>query len=100
VVDRYFQAYMSIVGEHGEEIPPHRQFAFDETGIQRGHSERVRVVTGRGTKKAKTSRGGSRETITYIPIISAAGELVNGIVVFPGKIFRKDWARENPGEFG
>ena len=29
----YFAVYMSIVGDNGEELPAHQQFAMDETGV-------------------------------------------------------------------
>jgi hypothetical protein len=32
-------------------------------------------------------------------IISGDGELVTGMMVFPGKILRKDWVEKNPGGF-
>ena len=96
---RYFDAYKSIVGENGEKIPPHRQFAYDECGVQRGYSQPTRVVSSRHNKAAKVNKGGSRELITFIPVISAAGELAYSVVVFPGKLLRTAWIKDNPGEY-
>lgn len=96
---QYFETYKSLVGEHGELIPPHRQFAYDECGVQRGHGQRSRVVSSRHNKAAKINKGGSRELITFIPIISASGKLVSSVVVFPGKLLRKPWIENNPGNY-
>jgi hypothetical protein len=98
-IDKYFAQYKSIVGETGEKLPPNRQFAFDETGILRGMGVRNRVISSHTNKAAKVNSGGSRELITFVPIISGDGELVTGMTVFPGKILRKDWVEKNPGGF-
>lgn len=98
-MDGYFDAYRSIVGENGEKIPPHRQFAYDESGVQRGKGQKSRVVSSRNNKAAKVNCGGNRELITFVPIISGAGELINGLVVFPGKVLRRPWIESNPGKF-
>lgn len=99
IIDRYFECYKSVVGEHGEKIPPHRQFAYDESGVLRGHSQRSRVVAGHANKAAKVNKGGSRELITFVPIICATGELTDSLVVFPGKLLRRDWIQVNPGNY-
>jgi Tc5 transposase DNA-binding domain len=96
---RYFDAYKSLVGEDGKEIPPHRQFAYDECGVQRGHSQVTRVISSRHNKAAKVNKGGSRELITFIPIISGSGELVTSVAVFPGKLLREGWVQNNPGNY-
>lgn len=98
-IKRYFGTYKSIVGEDGDKIPPHRQFAYDECGVQRGHSQPTRVISGHRNKAAKVNKGGSRELITFIPLISGAGQLVSGTVVFPGKSLRQGWVRNNPGNY-
>lgn len=99
VMDRFFQQYKSIVGESGEKIPPHRQFAYDESGVLRGMGYRSRVVSSRNNKAAKVNRGGSRELITFVPIISGTGQLIDSLVVFPGKLLRRNWVESNPGKF-
>jgi len=40
VIAGYFAAYKSIVGENGEKLPAHRQFAMDETGVLLGSDQR------------------------------------------------------------
>lgn len=98
-IKRYFDTYKSIVGEDGEKIPPHRQFAYDECGVQRGYGQRSRVIAGRGNAAAKVNKGGSRELITFIPIISGSGQLLQSVIVFPGKLLRENWVKQNPGNF-
>ncbi|KAG8868573.1 hypothetical protein FRC20_003127 [Serendipita sp. 405] len=98
-INSYFNAYKSIVGEQGEKIPPHQQFAFDETGTMRGYNQPRRCIVGREVVRAVRNSGGSRELITYVPVISASGELVENLVIFPGKSLRKDWIRNNPYNF-
>lgn len=99
IMKHYFDCYKSIVGEHGEKIPPHRQFAYDESGVLRGHGQRTRVIAGYKNKAAKVNKGGSRELITFVPVISANGTLVDSLVVFPGKLLRRDWIQDNPGNY-
>ncbi|KIM21674.1 hypothetical protein M408DRAFT_80208 [Serendipita vermifera MAFF 305830] len=99
IMKQYFDCYKSVVGEHGEKIPPHRQFAYDESGVLRGHSQRACVIAGRKNKAAKVNKGGSRELITFIPVISATGHLLDSLVIFPGKLLRRDWIENNPGKY-
>jgi hypothetical protein len=99
IMEEYFKTYKSIVGEDGKKIPPHRQFAYDESGVLRGHSQPTRVVSGHGNQAPKVNKGGSRELITFVPIISGAGKLINSLVVFPGKLLRRDWIQDNPGNY-
>ncbi|KAG9041062.1 hypothetical protein FS842_002733 [Serendipita sp. 407] len=36
IIDNYFKTYKLVVGENSKKIPPHWQFAYDETGTLRG----------------------------------------------------------------
>lgn len=98
-MDGYFRQYFSIVGEDGSKLDKSRQFAYDESGVLRGMGIRSRVVSSRNNKAAKVNCGGSRELITFVPIICATGELVTSLAVFPGKLLREDWVKSNPGGF-
>jgi Tc5 transposase-like DNA-binding protein len=97
--DGYFDAYKSIVGENGEKIPAHRQFAFDETGQMRGSNQPRRCIVGRDVARQARNKGDSRELITYVPLISGDGKLVESLVIFPAKGWKKDWFRKNPNKF-
>ena len=90
---------MSIVGENGEKLPAHRQFAMDETGVLLGSDWQKRCIVNRQQLQAARNSSGSRDLITYVPIISGAGKLVENLVIFPGKKLMKNWVANNPKNF-
>lgn len=95
----YFDMYKALVGENGEKIPPHRQFAYDETGVLRGYNQPQRSIVAHNAVQANRNSSGSRELITFVPLISAAGKFIDGLAIFPGKLLRKEWVRKNPKDF-
>ena len=95
----YFAAYKLIVGEGGEKLPAHRQFAMDETGVLLGSDHRKRCIVDRKQLQAAWNSSGSCDLITYVPIISGAGKLVENLVIFPGKKMMKNWVAKNPKNF-
>lgn len=99
IIENYFKTYKSIVGEHGEKIPPHCQFAYDESGILCGLNQPSWVVSSRNGVSPKVNVSGNRELITFIPIISGEGKLINSLIIFPGKTLMPAWVKENPGNF-
>lgn len=99
IIAKYFTNYKAVVGENGEKIPPDRQFAYDESGVLRGYSQPTRVISSHKNKAAKVNKGGSRELTTFVPIISGDGKLLNSLVVFQGKLLRRDWIECNPGNY-
>ena len=99
IISGYFAAYMSIVGEHGEKLPAHRQFAMDETGVLLGSPSRKRCVVDQKQSQALRNSSGHRDLITYVPIISGAGKLVENLVIFPGRKMMKSWVDQNPKKF-
>lgn len=96
-ISHYFQAYKSIAGENGKKIPVHCQFAYDESGVLHGHAQRTQVITSHTNKATKFNKGGNWELITFIPLISAARELIDSLVVFLGKLLCQYWIENNPG---
>jgi len=99
LISGYFAAYKSIFGENGEKIPAHRQFAMDETGVLLGSNQRKRCIIDRKQLCATRNASSRRDLITYVPIISAAGKLVENLVIFPGKKMMKNWVAKNPKNF-
>ena len=95
----YFAAYMLIVGENGEKLPAHWQFAMDETGVLLGSDWQKRCIVNWQQLQAAQNSSGSRDLITYVPIISGAGKLVENLVIFPGKKLMKNWVAKNPKNF-
>jgi hypothetical protein len=98
-MDGYFAAYKSIVGENGEKIPPHRQFAFDETGQLRGYNQPWRCFVGHTVVRQVRNKGSSRELITFVPLISGDGKLLDSLVIFPGANVQHRWVENNPNNF-
>ena len=95
----YFAAYKSIVGEQGEKLPAHQQFAMDETWVLLGSPHQKRCVVDWEQSQALQNSSGNCELITYIPMISEAGKLVENLVIFPGKKMMKTWVANNPKNF-
>ena len=100
VIAGYFAAYKSIFSENGEKLPAHWQFAMDETGVLLGSDQRKRCIVGQKQVQAARNSSGHRDLITYVPIISGAGKLVENLVIFPGKKMMKNWVAKNPKKFG
>jgi hypothetical protein len=64
-----------------------------------GSDQRRRCIIGRDQVRAARNTSGRRDLITYIPIISGAGKLVENLVIFPGKRMLKNWVLKNPKKF-
>jgi hypothetical protein len=90
-VDSYFKQYISLVGEDGSKIAPELQYAFDETGIQPSLFHSKRVIGSAQSSSAPTATATDRELTTYLPVISASGTLVMGLVIFKSKYLRQSF---------
>lgn len=90
-VNSYFQQYISLVGEDGSKIAPELQYAFDETGIQPSQFHSKRVIGSAKSSSAPTATATDRELTTYLPVISASGTLVMGLVIFKSKYLRQSF---------
>ena len=97
--DSFFAHCKSIVGENGEKLPAHRQSAMDETGVLLGSDQRKQCIVGQKQLQAAWNSSGHHDLITYVPIISGAGRLVENLVIFPGKKMMKNWVAKNPKNF-
>ena len=75
-------------------LPPQNHFGCDESGIMRSGNVRERTVGHCGAKTTHKVNGGSRELITFLPVICADGTLSGYVIIFPGagipKGVRKD----------
>jgi len=68
----------------------------DETGIMLGHAASSKVVVPANKAKSNfVTHDGNRETITVIESITASGELLPPVIIFPGKNFLVGWIRDN-----
>jgi Tc5 transposase DNA-binding domain/DDE superfamily endonuclease len=90
-VNSYFDQYISLVGEDGSKIAPELQYAFDETGIQPSLFYSKRVIGSAQSSSAPTATATDRELTTYLPVISASGTLVMGLVIFKSKYLRQSF---------
>ncbi len=72
----------------------------DETGVLLGSDQQKRCIVGWQQLQAACNSSGHHDLITYVPIISGAGKLVENLVIFPGKKMMKNWVAKNPKNFG
>jgi len=71
----------------------------DETVVLLGSNQRKHCIIDWKQLCAARSASGCWDLITYVPIISAAGKLVENLVIFPGKKMMKNWVAKNPKNF-
>jgi hypothetical protein len=93
-VEAYFNHYISIVGMDGSKITPELQFAFDETGLQPSIFCSQKVVGTTDKKYSTVASGTNRQLVTFVPVISAAGKLIMGMMIYPGAQVRKTYFGE------
>ena len=65
-------------------LPPQNHFGCDESGIMHSGNVRAWTVGHCGAKTTHKVNGGSRELITFLPVICANGTLSGYVVIFPG----------------
>lgn len=79
-------------------VQPKNIYAADEIAFTTAHETRQRVIGPR--KKVATvqhqQRGGNRENITVMPVISAAGVALEPLVIYKGEHFQVSWKQNNP----
>lgn len=97
-VRAYFKQYISLVGEDGSKIEPHLQFAFDETGLQPSLFRSERVIGHARARYATTTSSTNRQLTTFVPVISAGGNFITGLMIFPAKFVRQSYlgSKGNP----
>jgi hypothetical protein len=91
--------YWKILGETIEmyNILPENIYGTDEIGIQtQGGGEREYVFGACQKAAPYQQRSGTRENITVIVTICAAGTSTPPAVIFKGKAFQPEWADNNP----
>jgi hypothetical protein len=97
-VDKYFEHYISIVGKDGSKIDPALQYGFDETGLQPSMSRKKRVIGNAKRKGTRVARGSDRQNTTFVPVISADGKFVLGLMIYAGKFLQASYvgSKGNP----
>ena len=77
-----------------EKLPAHQQFAMDETGVLLGSPLWKQYVVDKKQSHALQNSSGHHDLITYVPIISGAGKLVENLIIFPGNKMMKNWVNK------
>ena len=71
--------------------------SFGCTGLNPQGSKSKRVIAERGQKVVATKRSNSRENVTVVATINAAGEAMPPLIIFKGQRLQEDWIRRDVG---
>ncbi|CAL9683897.1 unnamed protein product [Knipowitschia caucasica] len=82
-VEDYFNLLSSTMDRYGLRGKPHCIYNCDETGFQLD-SQRRKVVVPRGTKHTYRQAPGTREHITVLACLNAAGEDIPPFIIYKG----------------
>lgn len=92
-IEDYFSLLTATLEEHGLKEKPRQIYNCDETGFQLD-SARRQVTVPRGTKHADRQAQGTRDHITVLACVNAAGEDVPPFIIFkggyPGGAYKKE----------
>lgn len=96
VVGHWFQ---HVVGKqyHGKFKPEHT-YGTDESGCPPQATVAQHVIGRRGTKVQHKQGTANRENVTVLVTICADGSVLQPLIIFKGKNFRKAWNRDNPAK--
>jgi hypothetical protein len=76
-------------------IPPHRLFNMDQKGVLLGQAQAARIIFNSLRKSSESSafrqEPGSREFVTIIKCVSAAGMLLQPPIIFKAKHYHEKW---------
>lgn len=90
---------VQLRGDDGKPIVPECTFAMDEVGFQLSGDEGFEKVIGATGKKLQyKQQKGTRETITTLITICAAGNALNPAIIFKGKGYLVRWLQDNPAK--
>ena len=82
-IEEYFRLLTTTLEEHGLREKPRQIYNCDETGFQLD-SARRQVIVPRGTKHAYRQAQGTRDHITVLACLNAAGEDIPPFVIYKG----------------
>lgn len=92
-IEDYFSLLTATLEEHGLKEKPRQIYNCDETGFQLD-SARRQVTVPRGAKHADRQAQGTRDHITVLACVNAAGEDVPPFIIFkggyPGGAYKKE----------
>lgn len=73
---------------------------FGEAGLNLQGFKWKKVIEQGGQKIVGTKRSNSRENVTVVAAINAAGEVMPPLILFKGQILQKDWISKYVGVSG
>ena len=90
----WWKTYQETVKKHN--IQPENIWCINKTGFQTGQGGCIHVMGSKGKCIQHMQRGGTKETITALMVVSAAGATAPPLVIFKGKAFLASWKQNNP----
>ena len=88
VVYDFYDLLEELMQEH--QFEPDQIWNCDETGFPTD-PQRYRVVSSKGESAYEITCGTGKENITTLTLCSAAGDVLEPVVIFPGKNFKSTW---------
>jgi hypothetical protein len=94
----YFDLLERVIeGKGGDDrIADELIYGADESGFQKGISQKERVIGGKGKKRQHQQRSGDRENITVLVNICGDGTSTPPLVIYKGEAFQASWKQDNP----
>jgi len=84
-IEEYFKLLTTTMEEHGLREKPRQVYNCDETGFQLDATRR-KVIVPRGTKHAYRQAQGTRDHITVLACLNAAGEDVPPFIIYRSQV--------------
>lgn len=88
VIYDFYDLLEELMEEH--QFEPDQIWNCDESGFPTD-PQRCRVVSGKGESAYKITCGAGKENITTLAVCSAAGDVLDPLVIFTGKNFQSTW---------
>ena len=76
---------------HRPDIVPENVYNMDETGVMLSMLGSAKVLIGKDDRRDYRGARVKREMVTAIECVSAAGESLNPMVIWPAKTHRSNW---------
>ncbi|KAL4255103.1 Centromere and Transposable Element-Derived Protein [Pleurotus pulmonarius] len=94
-VDRYFDTLEEVIQEY--KVRHENIYNMDEKGLVLGATSRSLAIIDRDQSTVYEIGDGSRELVTAIECISAAGIALRPTIIFKAQKHNLEWGRNNPG---
>ncbi|KAF1999405.1 DDE-domain-containing protein, partial [Amniculicola lignicola CBS 123094] len=100
-IDDFFKLLKSTKRKHWPQ--PANMWNMDKKGCMLGQAQAAKVVVGASTtqkKRAFIQQPGNQELVTAIECVSAAGVVIDPLIVFKGKFHQDKWVQMDGGRSG